>query len=153
LVVVGEQGVGGVQVGGHLVGEGVLVVSAHRPGVVRAQDDVEHGFQAPPCGPLRRRDHRLLVDHPGVAGQHRPGGPQVSGRPPGPGERRGDREVGRGHDQVLHGLGGVCADQQQRGFLGGHPVADQGQHELQQFRGRAVQHQLVAEATLTRGRR
>ena len=98
-------------------------------------------------------DHRLLVDHPGVAGQHRPGGPQVSGRAPGPGERWGDREVGRGPDEVLHGRSGVGADQQQRGLLGGHPVADHGQHELQQFRGRAMQHKLVAEATLTRGRR
>jgi hypothetical protein len=34
---------------------------------------------------------------------------------------------------VLHGLGDVRADEQQRRLVGGHTVANQRQHELQRF--------------------
>jgi hypothetical protein len=77
LAVLPDQRMGGVQVVDHVRGEGVLVIGAHRPGAVVAQGQVQHRFQAAPLGPLRRGDHRLLVNHPGVAGQHRAGSGDV----------------------------------------------------------------------------
>ena len=108
-------------------------------------------LEAPPLRPLRRRDHRLLVDHPGIAGQHLARRPHVQGRAPRLRQRRLDGEVGRGPDMVQHGLGSVRVDQEQRRLLRCHPLPGHRHHELQQLLGRAVQQQLVAKAALTSG--